>query len=213
MKKLSKFGFIAAFLILWTSIASAAIKLPAPQTSGGMGLFEALRLRQSAPGGDFPKGELSAQELSNILWAMSGLNRGETGWTVPMGSGLPPYVRIYATMKDGTFLYDWNRHSLEDISDKDIRADIGAQRFVADASCILILVEDGEALEEEYGDETIETEFANVAAGAMTQDAYLAAAAMNLGARYIHSMKIENIVSSLNLPESDRPICIFLLGK
>jgi SagB-type dehydrogenase family enzyme len=213
MKKLSIFWFTAAFLVFWTSIASAAIKLPDPQTGGGMGLFEALKLRQSAPGGDFPKGELSAQELSNVLWAMSGLNRGETGWTVPMGNGLPPYVHIYATMKDGTFLYDWSKHSLEDISNKDIRADIGAQRFVADASCILILVEDGEALAEEYGDETIETEFANVAAGAMTQDAYLAAAAMNLGARYIHSMKIENIVSSLNLPESDRPICIFLLGK
>jgi hypothetical protein len=212
MKKLSVFGFMAAFLVLWASIASAAIKLPDPQTSGGMGLFDALRLRQSAPGGDFPRGELSEQELSNVLWAMSGLNRGETGWTVPMASGLPPYVRIYAATKDGTFLYDWRNHSLEDISDKDIRADIGAQRFVADASCILILTEDGEALAE-FGDETVETEFANVAAGSMTQHAYLAAAAMNLGARYIHSMKIGNIVSSLSLPEGDRPICIFMLGK
>ncbi|MDR3165699.1 MAG: nitroreductase family protein [Synergistaceae bacterium] len=213
MKKLSIFGFMAAFLVLWASIASAAIKLPDPQTSGGMGLFEALKLRQSAPGGNFPKGELSAQELSNVLWAMSGLNRGDSGWTVPMANGLPPYVRIYAATKDGTFLYDWSRHSLEDISDKDIRADIGAQRFAADASCILILVEDGGTLAEQYGDETVETEFANVAAGAMTQHAYLAAAAMNFGARYIHSMKIENIVSSLRLPETDRPICIFLLGK
>ena len=213
MKKLSIFGFMAVFCVLWASVVSAAIKLPDPQASGGMGLFEVLKLRQSAPGGDFPKGELSLQELSNVLWAMSGLNRGETGWTVPMGNGLPPYVRIYATMKDGTFLYEWDTHSLEDISDKDIRVDIGAQRFVADASCVLILVEDGLALAEQYGDETIETEFANVAAGAMTQDAYLAAAAMNLGARYIHSMKVDNIVSSLKLPESDRPICIFLLGK
>ncbi|MDR1133765.1 MAG: hypothetical protein LBL05_06345, partial [Synergistaceae bacterium] len=131
MKKLSIFWFMATLLVLWTSIAFAAAKLPDPQTSGGMGLFEALKLRQSAPGGGFPKGELSAQELSNILWAMSGLNRGETGWTVPMANGLPPYVRIYAATKDGTFLYDWETHSLEDISDKDIRADIGAQRFVA----------------------------------------------------------------------------------
>ena len=212
MKKLSAFGFMTAFLALWASIAFAAVKLPDPQTSGGMSLFEALKLRQSAPGGDFPKGELSAQELSNILWAMSGLNRGETGWTIPMAKGLPPYVRIYAATKDGTFLYDWNKHSLEDISDKDIRADIGAQRFVADASCILILTEDGEALAE-FGDEIVGTAFANVAAGGMTQHAYLAAAAMNLGARYIHSMKIENIVSALRLPETDRPICVFLLGK
>jgi hypothetical protein len=213
MKKLSILGFTAAFLVLLASVAPAAVKLPDPQTSGGMSLFEALKLRQSAPGGDFPSGELSAQEMSNILWAMSGLNRGETGWTVPMASGLPPYVRIYAATKDGTFLYDWSIHTLEDISGKDIRADIGSQRFVADASCILILVEDGEVLAERYSDKTLAAEFANVAAGAMTQHAYLAAAAMNIGARYIHSMKIANIVSSLGLPEGDRPICIFMLGK
>jgi nitroreductase len=203
---------MAALLILRVTAAFAAVKLPDPQTSGGMSFFEALKLRQSAPGGDFPKGELSAQELSNILWAMSGLNRGDTGWTIPMSSGLPPYVRVYAATKDGTFLYDWSEHSLENISDKDIRADIGAQRFVADASCVLILVEDKEALAS-FGDDTVETEFANVAAGGMTQHAYLAAAAMNIGARYIHSMKIRNIVSSLSLPENDRPICIFMLGK
>jgi hypothetical protein len=213
MKKLSVFCFTATLILLLASIASAAAKLPDPQTNGGMGLFEALKLRQSAPGGGFPKGELSDQELSNILWAMSGLNRGDTGWTVPMANGLPPYVRIYAATKDGTFLYDWSTHSLDEISDRDVRADIGAQRFVADASCILILVEDGEALASEFGDETIETQFANVAAGSMTQHAYLAAAAMNLGARYIHSMKVEAIVSALSLPESDRPICIFMLGK
>jgi nitroreductase len=211
MKKLSVFGFLAALLVLWAQAASAA-KLPDPRTSGGMGLFDALRFRQSAPGGDFPKGELSAQELSNVLWAMSGLNRGETGWTIPMSRGLPPYVRIYAATKDGVFLYDWKTHSLEDISDKDIRADIGAQRFVADAPCVLILVEDKKALAE-FGDETTGTEFANVAAGGMTQHAYLAAAAMNLGARYIHSMKTGNIVSSLRIPEGGRPICIFMLGK
>jgi SagB-type dehydrogenase family enzyme len=203
---------MSALLVCATRTAFAGIKLPAPQTEGGMGLFEALKLRQSAPGGGFPKGDLSEQELSNILWAMSGLNRGKTGWTVPMASGLPPYVRIYAALKDGVFLYDWDTHSLEDVSKKDIRADIGAQRFVADAPCILILVPDTKALAE-FDDETTRLEFANVAAGAMTQDAYLAAAAMNLGARYIHAMKEDAIKEALSIAEDNRPICIFPLGK
>ncbi|MDR1580228.1 MAG: nitroreductase family protein [Synergistaceae bacterium] len=211
MKKLSILVFTAVFLVLWACVASAGPKLPDPQTSGGMGLFDAFKLRQSAPGGDFPKGELSAQELSNVLWAMSGLNRGETGWTVPMSKGLPPYVRVYAATKDGVFLYEWDTHSLEDISDKDIRADIGAQRFVADASCILILVPDTDALAE--FDEATGLEFAAVAVGMMTQDAYLACAAMNLGARYIHSMRENAIASALSIAEGNRPICVFMLGK
>jgi nitroreductase len=213
MKKLLAFA-LAVMLAsaLAARVAFAGIKLPAPQTEGGMGLFEVLKRRQSAPGGDFPKGDLSEQELSNVLWAMTGLNRGETGWTVPMARGLPPYVRVYAALKDGVFLYDWNTHSLEDVSKNDIRADIGAQRFVADASCILILTPDMDALAE-FDDEATILEFAAVAAGAMTQDAYLAAAAMNLGARYIHSMKEDAIKAALPIAEDNRPLCIFMLGK
>jgi nitroreductase len=177
-----------------------------------MPLFEALKKRQSAPGGDFPTAPLSDEELSNALWAATGLNRGEKGWTVPMDKGLPPYVDVYAALPSGVFRYDWKGHALSDISKKDIRAGIGLQNFVASAPCSLIFVANAESLSE-IKNEALRGQFAAVAAGAMTQDVYLAAAAMGLGARYIHSIKEPEIKRELALKDSDSVICLMLLGK
>ncbi|MDR1508180.1 MAG: nitroreductase family protein [Synergistaceae bacterium] len=212
MKRLTAVSAAAFLLVICVSSAVADIKLPAPKTEGGMGLFEALKKRASAPGGDFPSGDLSDEELSNVLWAATGLNRGQKGWTVPMDRGLPPYVNVYAARRDGVFLYDWGANTLREITKKDIRPDMGLQSFVAGVPCSLIFVADGEALAE-FSDEILRTQFADVAAGAMTQNAYLACAAMGLGARYIHSIKENEIRSALGLPDEDRVICIFMLGK
>jgi hypothetical protein len=176
-----------------------------------MGLFEALRKRASAPGGDFPTGRLAPEELSSVLWAATGLNRGDKGWTVPMAMGLPPYCKIYVAKEDGVFLYDWQGNGLTEISGEDIRGKVGAQNFVRAASCILIVVSDGSGLSEFQEPER--TIFAYVAAGAMTQDVYLAAASLGLGARYIHSMKEDEIRASLSLAPGDNPLCLMLLGK
>ncbi|MDR2523713.1 MAG: nitroreductase family protein [Synergistaceae bacterium] len=186
-------------------------ELPPPQTEGGMGLFEAFRKRASAPGGDFPTGKLEPEELSTILWAASGLNRGEKGWTVPMARGLAPYCKVYVAEDAGVFLYEWRSHDLKEISKENIRARVGAQSFVKAAPCILIIVAGGEGLTE--FEEPDRTEFANVAAGAITQDVYLAAAALGVGTRYIHSMKVEEIRNVLGLTDGDRPICLMMLGK
>jgi hypothetical protein len=212
MRKFSVLLFLAFMIVLAPSAASADIKLPEPQTGGGMPLFEALKLRASAPGGDFPTAMLSDQELSNVLWAATGLNRGDNGWTVPMDRGLPPYVDVYAATPGGVFLYDWKSHSLAEVSKKDVRAGIGLQNFVAGAPCSLIFVANSESLSA-IKDESLRDQFSAVAAGAMTQDVYLASAAMSLGARYIHSIKEREIKSALSLAEGDGVICLMLLGK
>ncbi|MDR0647859.1 MAG: nitroreductase family protein [Synergistaceae bacterium] len=211
----------ALFLIAFTAAAIIAgipatawadKKLPAPQTSGGMSLFEALKKRQSAPGGDFPTANVTDADLSSVLWAATGLNRGENGWTVPMERGLPPYVDVYAAMASGVFRYDWKTHSLLDVSKKDIRPNIGLQNFVAQAPCSLIFVANSESLSA-INSEAFRLQFAAVAAGAMTQDVYLAAAALGLGARYIHSIKEAEIKRELALKDADSVICLMLLGK
>jgi hypothetical protein len=176
-----------------------------------MSLFEALWKRASQPGGDFPTGAPDARELGAILWAATGLNRGEKGWTVPMSMGLEPYARVYAARDDGIFLYDWKEHALEEVSRDNIRAKVGAQSFVRTAPCILILVADAQGLSEFQ--EPDRTAFAYAAAGAMTQDIYLAAAALGVGARYIHSMNVDAIAAALSLEEGAFPLCLMMLGK
>ncbi|MDR2197974.1 MAG: nitroreductase family protein [Deltaproteobacteria bacterium] len=193
-------------------VAGADVDLPEPQTTGGMGLFDALKKRSSVSGGDLVPAEVSLEDLSTILWAASGLNRGETGWTVPMAQGLAPYVSIHVVAADGVFLYDYRGHKLLEISKENVKGSVASQSFAAKASHILVF----STLPEELGklrNPADAEEFACVLTGAMTQDVYLAAAALKLGARYLHSMKTDVVASALKLPEGSRPVALMILGK
>jgi hypothetical protein len=217
MKVMSKFNVsiavvIIAAMLLGAPLALAGEPLPAPQQTGGMSLFEALKKRSSASGGDFSLAEITREELSTLLWAATGLNRGEKGWTVPLWRGVPPYCRVYVAASDGVFLYDWKNHGLEKITDENIKGKIGKQAFVKKAYYTLIFVSDAEILSQ-FGSEDITRDFGHVAVGAMTQNVYLASAALRIGARFVHSMNTEEIVRALKLPQGDVPLALMLLGK
>ncbi len=200
------------FLLLFSlSFCYADITLPTPQTKDGMSLFESLKKRASTPGGGFPSEQVTVDELSTVLWAASGLNRGKSGWTVPMAKGKAPYVRIYVASEKGTFLYEWEGHYLHEINNQDIRGDIGQQSFTKRAAYSLIFVLDAGALTNITPEEI--TNFSYTAVGAMSQNVYLAAAALKLSARYIHSIKSEAISQALQLPKDDVPLSMILLGK
>ena len=205
-------GLAVIALLLCASPALAGESLPDPQQAGGMSLFEALKKRSSATGGDFSLAEVTREELSTILWAASGLNRGAKGWTVPMWRGVPPYCRVYVAANDGVFLYDWKNHGLEKITDENIKGKIGKQAFVKKAWYALIFVSDAEILSQ-FNSADIARDFSHVAVGAMTQNVYLACAALQIGTRYIHAIHADEIVRALKLPEGDTPIALMLLGK
>lgn len=203
--------FAIVLLLSCFSYSYADITLPAPQKKEGMGLFDTLKKRASTPGGGFPTGMVSDDELSSVLWAASGLNRGENGWTVPMASGKPPYVRLYVASEKGTFIYEWEGHYLREINNQDIRGDIGKQSFTKRAPYIFIFVSDGDNLKDYDAQQA--NDFSQIAVGAMSQNVYLSATALKLSTRYIHSINPEFISQSLQLPENSKPIGIMLLGK
>jgi nitroreductase len=190
----------------------ADLELPAPQTAGGMGLFDALKKRASVPGAELGIGKVSLEELSTVLWAASGLNRGETGWTVPMARGLEPYVAIHVAGEEGLFLYDWKAHALVELSRENVKGSLASQSFVGKGSYVLIFSSLPGVLaklpEREAADE-----YSAVLTGAMSQDVYLAAAALRLSTRYIHQMRVGRVREVLGLPEGARPIALMPLGK
>jgi nitroreductase len=210
MKTLS--AFLAFLFLTGAAQAADAIVLPAPQTEGGIGLFEALKKRQSALGGDFSLAPVDRQALSTILWAASGLNRGDTGWVVPMAEGLPPYVRIYVASAEGAWRYEWSGHKLEPVAEGNAVNRLGGPGFSRKASCVLVFVADAKALKG-LKNQSSAQDFAQVLTGAMTQDVYLAAAALKLGARYIHSMSASSVAELLRLDPEDKPVALMLLGN
>jgi hypothetical protein len=206
---------VTGFFCLVSNISLADdISLPTPRMEGGMGLFDALKKRSSVSGGDILPAEVSLEDLSTILWAASGLNRGQTGWTVPMAEGLAPYVKIYVAGQDGIFSYDWTDNQLVEVSKENIKNKLGSHGFVSKAYYVLILTTDKEGIAKlEHSGEEVYDEFTNVLVGAMTQDIYLAAAALNLSARYIHTMNKEAIGEALGLEQNNHPIALMILAK
>lgn len=226
MKMMKKTVFLLGVFLLASVLASAAgaaiipeptstqisFSLPAPQKSGGQGVFDALATRASATQGNFPTGKISPKELSTILWAASGLNRPDRGWTVPMAMGREPYCKIYALGHDGAFRYDWKKHELVTVAREDIRPDISGQAFVAKAPYVLVFVADGKGLSS-FKEPSVALSWANVAAGAMTQNVYLASGALGIGARYMASFNEAVARDALQLDKNDMGICIMPLGK
>jgi len=120
---------------------SDVIKLPPPQTDGGMPLMQALKLRQSTRGNFGPDTKLSMQVISNLLWAADGVNRPDGKRTAPSAVDWQN-IDIYVTTADGLFLYDPIQHVLKVLGKEDVRAVSGTQDFVKAAPLNLIYVAD-----------------------------------------------------------------------
>src|SRR5450756_1452504 len=127
-------GLLSAAVLAGASAQAASeatiMQLPAPQTSGGMPLMQALTLRHSTR--EYADRPLPLPVLSDLLWAAFGVNR-------PSGDRTAPYWRhimvmdIYVAMADGVWLYEPKAHTLLPHLKDDIRAQTGLQDFVATA--------------------------------------------------------------------------------
>ena len=116
------------------------VKLPPPQTDGGKPLMQALKERKSLR--EFSSKELSAQTISDLLWAADGINRPDSGGrTAPTAKNMQE-IDIYAAKADGLYIYNAKANTLEPVSALDIRAATGGQPFVKDAPVNLVFVAD-----------------------------------------------------------------------
>jgi nitroreductase len=123
---------------LWAQDTETS-SLPEPQKTGGMPLFEALNNRQSSR--SFSPHELTPQDLSNLLWSATGVNREDGRRTAPSARNWQQ-IDIYVVTAGGWFLYDASGHSLVKLGGEDLREHAGTQDFVASAPVNLVYVSD-----------------------------------------------------------------------
>lgn len=193
--------------------AAPAVKLPAPKKAGGPSVLEAIDQRTS--GSYKPEdyqGALSDETLSTLFWAASGHNRDGKKWTVPMAKGTPPYVKIYLVTEKAVAYYDWSEHAMVPVAmNEDRRALLGMQPFTKTASALMIFVADDAALA--AFPPAARDGFANVLVGAMTQNVYLAARALDVNARYAASVfRTPEAKKALGLDEHANIVCLMALG-
>ena len=130
---------------------SGTIKLPPPETEGGMPLMQALKARHSVR--ELDSKPLPPQVLSNLLWAASGVNRPASGQrTVPSAHGWRE-IDVVVTTADGAYRYDPPTHTLIRVAAGDIRPLTGVQDFVATAPVNLVYVADLDRMSEASADD------------------------------------------------------------
>ena len=204
----------ALLTMLATSSAGAVdIKLPPPQLDmATAGIFQLLNKRISAlPPDNLGAQGISTQDISNLLWAASGLNRPGRGWVIPIASGSAPapYWRVYAVMENGIFLYNWRSHELMQTSRADVRNIMFVQNFSPTPPLIIVFVEDKYIIDDVNtvtNNRYASIDIGAMAVGGMCQNVYLASEALNMATRFMLYLKFAEINKALDLSEDDKVI-------
>ena len=184
------------------------VTLPAPQMSGGLPLMEALAQRHSTR--EFADRPLAPQELSNLLWAASGVNRPESGKRTAPSARDWREVDVYVATADGTFRYEPDTHTLRRILDRDIRARTGTQDFVATAPVNLIYVADLDRMQGTTAEHKVL--YSATDTGFMAQNVYLYCASAGLATVVRGSIDREALGTTLGLGPSKRIILAQSVG-
>lgn len=178
----SKFFLFALIAIqaIYSFAQEPVIKLDAPDLTRGKGIMKALKLRQSTR--ECSAQALSSRDLSDLLWAANGINReGSKKRTAPSAMNKQD-IKVYACLKEGSYLYNPNNHSLELVSKIDAR-------WRTEAPIMLVLVADEK------------TSFGPIDAGIVSQNISLFCSGIGLATVCRGSMDREALVKALKLSE------------
>jgi len=178
------------------ALAQEARALPAPRKDAGKPLMQALQARRSIR--EYSQRPLSAQTLSDLLWAAYGVNR-------PSGDRTAPYWRhimvidVYAAMADGVWLYDPKAHALRPHLSADLRAQTGMQDFVATAPLNLVYVVHGERMTDVKPEDR--RLYGSVDAAFAGQNVYLYCASEGLATVFRGAVDYDRLARMMRLPD------------
>jgi len=140
MKKLS---LMLSFFVVACGIYAQnlqVIKLDPPAKTGGKPVMNVFNERQSQRA--FSSEKLKLRDLSNLLWAVNGINREDGKRTAPSARNAQD-VDVYVIMEEGAYLYDAKNHTLNPVAAGDHREAVaGWQDFVKTAPVSIVLVSD-----------------------------------------------------------------------
>ena len=185
------------------------VELLAPDATGGSSVMEAFWQRRSDRA--YSDEDLTLKELSNLLWAATGVNREDGRRTNPTAINMQE-VSIYAFLPQAVYYYNHKDHTLEKKAEGDYRSLVGGrQEFVMGAPLSLVIVED---LTNIAGrdDDRMKT-FAACDVGIVSQNINIFCAAYGLATVTRASMDQAAICTLLNLPEHQIPLLNNPVGK
>ncbi len=206
MKKIISLAF-ALIMMGGSALAQETIQLPQPDMKM-LKMTVAKAMQQRRSGREYVKGKaISDKQLSTILWAAVGINDPKTGrLTTPTAVNMQD-IKVYVCNEKGVWLYSAKANNLTQVITQDLRPSLTArQMFVMDAPVTLLLVS------EQSKNRRPNERYGAMDAGYVSQDIYLACAAMGLKTVARAMMDQEAVKKALNLKEGDYPMLNHPIG-
>ena len=195
------------------SPGAATIKLPAPKYSSDTSVEKALLERRSVR--SYKAEPLTIPEIAQVLWAAQGITEPKKGLrTAPSPRGIY-LIEVYliagnvTNLPAGIYKYGPQGHELIKIAEGNIKDDlfkVAGQAQIKSAPVALLIA--GKSAEASGNPQWMYLE-----AGHVSQNVYLQAESLKLGAVTMAGFKTDDVKKALNLPASEQPIYIMCIGK
>lgn len=200
-------------------VAEETIKLPPPATKGGMALTEALHLRRTVR--HFATRPLDLAQLSQLLWEADGLSDPQGHRTSPSAGATYPldlYVvvgeRGVTNLPDGIYRYDVRAQALAPLARGDFRTAVARaclnQAWMTEAPVLVVIAGEYRRCTARYGQRGIR--YTHMEAGNVSQNLFLAAESLGLGAGIVGAFEDQALAQVLKLPSAHEPLLVMPVG-
>jgi SagB-type dehydrogenase family enzyme len=201
----SVISIITTALLLVTAANAQSlkpIKLNEPNRDRGASVMKALDNRHSKR--EFSTEKLSLQDLSDLLWAATGINRADGRRTAATARNNQD-IDVYAVMEEGAYVYDVKAHELKPVAEGDHRSLIADRQLsVIDAPVSLLIVSD---LSRFTGvDDEIRKQWGALDAGIVSQNIMIFASGCGFATVPRAFMKKDELKKVLKLSETQIPM-------
>jgi SagB-type dehydrogenase family enzyme len=201
------------------SEAAEVIKLPAPATTGGMALSEALAARRTVR--RFASRPLELAQVSQLLWEGDGRSdpRGyrtspSAGATYPLDLYLVVGERGVAGAPAGIYHYQVGPHALKLLAPGEFRAATARaclhQSWMAQAPVMVVITGEYARCTARYGERGVR--YTQMESGNVSQNLFLAAESLGLGAGIVGAFEDKPLARVLSLPPGHAPLLVMPVG-
>lgn len=190
---------------------SEIIKLSEPNKSGSIPLEQAITVRRSRR--HFLPKPLTLEQIGQLVWAAQGQDESSKYRTTPSAGATYP-LELFIINDKGKFHYLTEKHSLEKLTDQDLRTLLTSaawgQDFIRAAPLTLVFAAQFTRTTGRYGKRGIR--YVYMEAGHAAQNVHLQAEALGLGSVAVGAFDDAAVSTVLSLPDNLQPIYMVTIG-
>ena len=187
------------------------IELVKPNIKGTVSLEQTIVSRRSQR--DFLPQLLTAEQIGQLAWAAQGQAPQGKYRTCPSAGATYP-LELFVVTADGLYHYLSAQHALEQLTEKDLRADLCSaawgQGFIQDAPMTLVLAAEFVRTTGHYSKRGIR--YVYMEAGHAAQNIHLQAESLGLGSVAVGAFDDGSVSEVLSLPDYLEPVYMVVVG-